>query len=61
MNAEDQCQAKLELHMIYSELGKYGDIRSLNLSRRTAFQLLRQNDAILHQREGCPDWMQLAD
>ena len=61
MDAEDQCQAKLELHMIYWELGKYGDIRSLNLSRRTAFQLLRQNDAILHQREGCPDWMQLPD
>jgi hypothetical protein len=61
MNAENQCRAKFELHVIYWELGKYGDPRSLNLSRRTAFQLLRQNDGLLHQREGCPDWMQLPD
>ncbi|MEP7214560.1 MAG: DUF4173 domain-containing protein [Acidobacteriota bacterium] len=61
MNAENQCRAKFELHMIYWEIGKYGDIRSLNLSRRAAFQLLRQNDALLHEREGCPDWMKLPD
>jgi len=61
MNLEDQCTTKFELHQIYSELGQYGDIRSLNLSRRTAFQLLRQNDALLHERQGCPDWMQSPD
>jgi hypothetical protein len=58
MNLENQCTTKWELHMIYTDLGKYGDLRSLNLSRRTAFQLLRQNDALMHQREGCPRWMQ---
>ena len=58
MSHEDQCTAKWALHFIYSDLGQYGDVRSLNISRRTAFKLLRQNDGILHEREGCPNWMQ---
>jgi hypothetical protein len=47
MSHEDQCTAKWALHFIYSDLGQYGDVRSLNISRRTAFKLLRQNDGIL--------------
>ncbi len=59
MTAEDQCLAKSVLHSRYRELGQYGDLRSLNWSRRTAFQTLRTNDAMLHQTEGCPSYHQV--
>ncbi|HUR98311.1 MAG TPA: DUF4173 domain-containing protein [Pyrinomonadaceae bacterium] len=58
MSAEDQCYVKWELHNHFNELGKTNDLRSLNFSRRTAFFALRGSDAMLHQREGCPTWMQ---
>ena len=57
MSFEDQCQVKWRMHDQYRELGQNGDIRSLNMSRRNAFQHLRQNDQVLHESEGCPAWM----
>jgi hypothetical protein len=61
MPFEAQCQTKFELHMKYWELGKEGDLRSLNYSRKSVFFELRANDTLLHQREGCPAWMQLPE
>ncbi|MGI8812114.1 MAG: DUF4153 domain-containing protein [Pyrinomonadaceae bacterium] len=57
MNLDDQCKVKSALHYRYREIGQSGDIRSLNLSRWTAFQLLMQNDQVMHDSTGCPDWM----
>jgi hypothetical protein len=57
MSAEKQCYAKWELHNSYRDLGQTNDLRSLNFSRRRAFFALRENDATLHQLEGCPAWM----
>ncbi len=54
MTLEDQCQVKSDIHYRYRELGQLTDLRSLNLSRRTAFKLLRSNDPVLHATEGCP-------
>jgi hypothetical protein len=59
MPIDPQCQAKFDLHIKYWDLGKEGDLRSLNYSRKSAFYQLRNNDALLHQRDGCPAWMQL--
>jgi hypothetical protein len=59
LSAEDQCQVKWTLHITYWELGKVADLRSLNYSRKLAFRQLRENDSMLHQREGCPAWIQL--
>lgn len=59
MSAEDQCVTKQYLHMKYREFGAVGDFRSLNYSRKSAFYLLRENDPVLHQIEGCPTWIQI--
>ena len=61
MPFEAQCRAKFDLHAKYWELGKQDDLRSLNFSRKSAFYLLRADDATLHQREGCPEWMKLPE
>ena len=58
MSAEDQCRTKWDLHNLYRELGETNDLRSLNFSRREAFFDLRKNDAILHNVQGCPEWIQ---
>lgn len=57
MDLDDQCQTKLALHLRYRELGRNGDIRSLNWSRKAAWHSLNQNDKDLHQVEGCPSWI----
>ena len=54
MNLDNQCATKSLLHGRYRDLGQLGDLRSFNLSRRTAYKMLRANDADLHQTEACP-------
>ncbi len=53
MPREDQCEVKSTIHYRYRELGQLTDLRSLNLSRRMAFKLLRENDSILHETSSC--------
>lgn len=57
LSFEDQCSAKVWLHIRYRELGRPGDLRSFNVSRKRAWHALNQNDAIIHQVEGCPNWV----
>ena len=57
LSFEDQCSAKVWLHIRYRELGRTGDLRSFNVSRKSAWHALNQNDAIIHQVEGCPNWV----
>jgi hypothetical protein len=57
LGLDDQCRAKVDLHILYRELGRTRDLRSLNLSRKTAWHALNQNDAIIHQVEGCQGWV----
>lgn len=58
LSFDDQCGAKVDLHILYRQLGQAGDLRSLNISRKTAWHTLNQNDAIIHQVDGCPSWVQ---
>lgn len=53
MRPEDRCSLGSGLHYRYRELGQMSDLRSFNLSRKLAFRSLRDNDALLHQMEGC--------
>ena len=57
LSFEDQCSAKVWLHIRYRELGRTRDLRSFNVSRKSAWHALNQNDAIIHQVEGCPNWV----
>jgi hypothetical protein len=57
MSLEDQCYTKWMLHNQYRDLGSSNDLRSLNFSRRSAFFVLRENDSLLHELEGCPEWV----
>ena len=61
MNHDDACAAKWNLHDHYRRLGEDADLRVFNFSRRSAFYMLRANDAALHELEGCPAWMQPPD
>lgn len=54
MSLEDRCEAMSFIHYRYRQLGQLTDVRSLNWSRRNAYELLRVNDRLLHQTEGCP-------
>lgn len=54
MSLEDRCEAMSSIHYRYRQLGQLTDVRSLNWSRRNAYELLRVNDRLLHQTEGCP-------
>jgi hypothetical protein len=58
LTLEQQCSAKVSLHILYRELGQVGDLRSLNVSRKIAWHALNQNDATIHQIDGCPNWVQ---
>jgi hypothetical protein len=58
LSHEAQCSAKVPLHMLYRELGQTRDLRSLNVSRKIAWHALSQNDAVFHQVDGCPTWVQ---
>ena len=56
MSHEDRCEVGSSLHYRYRQLGQgTDDLRSWNLSRRTAWSVLRNNGIILHQTEGCPE------
>ncbi|MEP6945473.1 MAG: DUF4173 domain-containing protein [Acidobacteriota bacterium] len=57
LNLDDQCRAKVELHNLYRQLGQTRDLRSWNLSRKTAWSALNQSDPVLHQVEGCQSWV----
>ena len=54
MSLEDRCYIGSSIHYRYRELGQMTDLRSVNLSRISAFRELRANDGLLHQTEGCP-------
>ncbi len=54
MSLEDRCEVGSAVHYRYRELGQETDFRSTNWSRRAAFRLLRENDGLLHETEGCP-------
>lgn len=54
ISTEDRCSIGSAVHYRYRKLGESFDLRSFNLSRRTAYRLLLQNDGLLHQTEGCP-------
>ena len=55
LSVEDRCEVGSAIHYRYRELGQISDVRSLNYSRKAAFYALRDNDALLHQTDGCPD------
>ncbi len=57
MKLEDRCEVGSSIHYRYRELGQKTDLRSLNYSRKVAFRELRTNDRLLHQTEGCPDYL----
>ncbi len=57
MSDENQCAVKSTVHNRYGELGQMTDLRSFNFSNRAAFDLLRENDPLLHQTEGCPTYL----
>jgi len=61
MSPDDRCYVKWKLHDHYHELGETNDVRSLNFSRRSAFFALRDNDATLHQLDGCAAWIPRPD
>lgn len=54
MSLEDRCEVGSGIHYRYRQLGQSFDMRSYNLSRRTAWTVLRANDGRLHQTEECP-------
>ena len=53
MSLEDRCEVMSAIHYRYRQLGQQTDFRTSNLSRRSAYELLRVNDSALHQTEGC--------
>lgn len=55
MTLDDRCEVGSAIHYRYRELGQITDLRSLNFSRRAAWNALRSNDALLHQTDGCPE------
>ncbi len=58
LSLEQQCSAKVWLHITYRQLGETRDLRSLNVSRKIAWHALNQDDAAIHQVDGCPNWVQ---
>jgi len=55
MSHSDQCKTITYLHQSYGKLGQINDARSWNISRRNAWNLLKANDALMHQTEGCDE------
>lgn len=55
MSLKDRCEIGSGIHYRYRQLGQSFDIRSYNLSRSFAYNLLSQNDALLHQTQGCEE------
>jgi hypothetical protein len=51
MSVEDACVVQASLSRRYGELGQTTDLRSWNLSRRTAYLSLKEYDA--HLQEQC--------
>jgi hypothetical protein len=58
LSLDDRCGAKVDLHILYRQLGETSDLRSFNVSRKMAWYALKQNDALIHQVEGCPSRVQ---
>lgn len=57
LSLEQQCSAKVSLHILYGQLGEAGELRSLNVSRMIAFDKLGRS-ADLSRVDGCPSWVQ---
>ena len=55
MALNDRCTIGSAIHYRYRELGQITDLRSLNYSRKAAWNALRTNDSLLHQTDGCPE------
>ena len=55
MSLDDRCMVGSNIHYRYRQLGQLTDLRSFNISRRIAFEHLRNSDALLHQTAGCPE------
>ncbi|MEO7658811.1 MAG: DUF4173 domain-containing protein [Pyrinomonadaceae bacterium] len=55
MSLKNRCEVGSAIHYRYRQLGQEVDLRSWNLSRRNAWAVLRANDALLHQTDGCPE------
>ena len=51
---DQRCEVGSGIHYRYRQLGQETDLRSLNYSRRSAWQLLHDNDAFLHETQDCP-------
>ncbi len=60
MPLEKRCEVMSTIHYRYRVLGRpeAADVRTFNLSRRSAYAQLRANDSLLHQTEGCPPHLQ---
>jgi hypothetical protein len=55
MSPEDRCEVAFGLNGLMMGLSEaYGDVRSFNMPRRTAFYLIRENEAVMNQSEKCP-------
>ena len=52
-----RCEVQSSLHYEYRMLGKAPDIRSFSFPRRTAFRALLAADPLLHEQEGCPEYL----
>ncbi len=57
LGLEDRCKVGSDIHYRYRELGQITDLRSMNWSKRYAFRQLGANDALIHQTEGCPEYL----
>ncbi len=57
LNTEDACNAKFRLHQRLIDTRKETDLRSWNLARSHARQLLEENHAVFDDHAGCPTWM----
>jgi len=57
MPLKERCEVQSSLHYEYRMLGKAPDIRSFSFPRRTAFWALLAADPLLHEQEGCPEYL----
>jgi hypothetical protein len=60
MSADQQCQAKLQLHRKLIKV-RESDIRSWSVSRSRASQLLEQGHAVLDEHSSCPAVMEFPE
>jgi hypothetical protein len=61
MDAQNQCQVKWALQGRALRSREETDLRSWNLPRSRARWLFNQNESLLSDHAGCPEWMSLPD